>query len=233
MVADMCDWKMLKGLPDPELPQDWQEYTELRQASFHTDEQHAIVQNVRLNSRVVPQAGNDSGLTALKNRLMEYPLQCRVDALLVIDLDLSRTLSDVLGTAKAAETIRDISFVLPHSDSIYPEATGVPSLEAFEDGGTLHLPILLVIHQAHELGLDEATRNEQRLGLTSAARFLAVLGIKDFPVYGLITSGPYAYPSAAWYSGEDDVRVNHFYIRRITLDFRSPILCISAVGMHC
>ena len=61
-------------------------------------------------------------------------------------------------------------------------------------------------HQIHECGLDEATRNRQRLNCVSAVQFLASLGIKDFPVYGLATSGQYGHVSSTWFSSADIVR---------------------------
>ena len=57
-----------------------------------------------------------------------------------------------------------------------------------------------------------ARGNRQRLNCVSAVQFLASLGIKDFPVYGLATSGQYGHVSSTWFSSADNVR-HLFYAR--------------------
>ncbi len=70
-----------------------------------------------------------------------------------------------------------------------------------------HLPVLLVKHQDDDEDdkLQTPTSNMQRINCVSAVRFLAALGIKDFPVYGLSTYGPRSSLCQAWHSGADNV----------------------------
>ncbi|TFK94547.1 hypothetical protein K466DRAFT_535899 [Polyporus arcularius HHB13444] len=89
--------------------------------------------------------------------------------------------------------LRDISFLVGSSTLQDAPPAGSTVAEPNASRHILRLPVLLVNHQVHECGLDDSTRNKQRLNCVSAAQFLAALGIKDFPVYGLTTSGQYGY----------------------------------------
>ncbi|RDX40641.1 hypothetical protein OH76DRAFT_313688 [Lentinus brumalis] len=130
----------------------------------------------------------------LKSRLRKYPIASTVDeAWEVVDDLLLPELSEVVGTAQARDFLQDISFFQPvHTTDTAPA-----------DGG-FRLPVLLIWHQHPNYDLDPVTKNVQRLCCASAARFLAVLGISDFPVYGLITAGQSAYPCVAWHSSADE-----------------------------
>ena len=146
--------------------------------------------------------------------MRRYPLAGFVDAGISIAIDnLLDCLKCIMPPEDAHSFLQDIScFVSPPQDQVASEPTrmeepgsatqrSVPSRRHF-----LHLPVLLVTHQIHECGLDDATRNRQRLNCVSAVQFLATLGIKDFPVYGLATSGQYGYVSSTWFSSADNVR---------------------------
>ncbi|KAI0695682.1 hypothetical protein C8T65DRAFT_664933 [Cerioporus squamosus] len=122
----------------------------------------------------------------LADRLTQYPLGVRLDAAIsAVDLDFLVE----AGTGTRRDFIQEIC--LFRDDGL--------------DDGAFRLPVLLIKHQVQGPDLDVITRNALRLCCVSAAHFLAVLGIKDFPVYGLITTGHYGYVSAAWCSDSDGV----------------------------
>ncbi|RDX40632.1 hypothetical protein OH76DRAFT_1490120 [Lentinus brumalis] len=132
----------------------------------------------------------------LSARLKRYPLSGFIDAALSIVID---ALLDGLDLVAAQAFLQGISyFVTPPTEEAVTGTVGDNSRHV------LHLPVLLVNHQNHECGLDHSTRNKQRLNCVGAVQFLAALGIKDFPVYGLATSGQYGYVSSTWYSSEDN-----------------------------
>ncbi|RPD58241.1 hypothetical protein L227DRAFT_191771 [Lentinus tigrinus ALCF2SS1-6] len=51
-----------------------------------------------------------------------------------------------------------------------------------------------------------AAENQRRMNSASVAHFLRIIGITDFPVYGLAHAGPFHTLSMTWYSSTDDVR---------------------------
>ena len=161
-----------------------------------------------------PEYAAQYGKGNLEGRIRRYPLAGFIDGGISIAIDdLLDCLKDSISPEDAHAFLQDIScFVSPPQDQEASEQTRME-----EPGSTalpfvppqhhvLHLPVLLVNHQFHECGLDEATRNRQRLNCVSAVQFLASLGIKDFPVYGLATSGQYGYVSSTWFSSVDNVR---------------------------
>lgn len=90
-----------------------------------------------------------------------------------------------------AKVLRDLAFFEPSDAG--PQAS---------DGDVqLHLPLLLIKNQPRypDEGSNESARvarsQEQRIATSSAAWFLAHLGIKDFPVFGLVTCGKEGYLS--------------------------------------
>ncbi len=156
-----------------------------------------------------PQDVAKDEVEKLKARVQRYPVGGFVDAGIFVAIDdiLDGLQSDT-GPDGAQAFLRDISFLVGSSIPQDPTApTGNYAADRNTLRHTLHLPVLLVNHQIHECGLDDSTRNKQRLNCVSAAQFLAALGIKDFPVYGLVTSGQYGYVSSTWYSSADDVRL--------------------------
>ena len=122
----------------------------------------------------------------MAERLTRYPLSYRLDAAFSA---VDRTFMHKVAIEAGKDFVREISL--------------------FDSGdGALHLPILLVKHQTGKLDLDVVTCNMLHVCCVSAAHFLAVLGIKDFPVFGLATAGHYGYVSAAWYSETYGVRTD-------------------------
>ena len=143
----------------------------------------------------------------MAERLARYPLGCRLDAAISV---VDSTFMDEVALEVGPDFAQEISFF----DS--------------NDEPSFHLPLLLVAHQTSNLELDEITRNLLRLCCVSAAHFLAVLGIKDFPVFGLATVGHHGYVSAAWSSDTDGVRTDvHKFVEASNLIRRCSILPIA------
>ncbi|KAI0695690.1 hypothetical protein C8T65DRAFT_814840 [Cerioporus squamosus] len=140
-----------------------------------------------------PQDTAEDEVEKLKARVQRYPVGGFIDAGISLAInDLLNGLQGDLDLDGARALLQDISFLVVPS---IPQAESAVTTAADRNASrhVLHLPVLLVIHQTHECGLDDSTRNKQRLNCVSAAKFLATLGIKDFPVYGLATSGQYGY----------------------------------------
>ena len=133
-------------------------------------------------------------------RMSKYPVQLDVDAAFTVAIssffDKSAELSET-----AARILGELPFLRPVSEQM---------VQTGDNGGVLHLPLLLVNHQPEGQArnpqkLTRAARREQEIALSSAAWFLEVFGITDFPVYGLVTVGQNAYLQQAWCSAEDKV----------------------------
>lgn len=62
-----------------------------------------------------------------------------------------------------------------------------------------------------------AARNAQRMFCVNAVQFLAALGIKDFPVYGLLVDGSCGSLSQAWVSAENHVSPQTSVVRFVRL----------------
>ncbi|KAI0665467.1 hypothetical protein C8Q78DRAFT_558015 [Trametes maxima] len=130
------------------------------------------------------------------------------DAKYIEDAALVR---DVAGESAARDAIAEITLFRTGSTSKIPQSRQVPSTSPTSDfrtdtaidGDALHLPVLLFCFQDMGVALKDSTRNRLRLACVSAVRFLAVLGVTDFPVYGLCVCGPYGIPCIAWYSSEN------------------------------
>ncbi len=152
-----------------------------------------------------PQDVAKDEVEKLKARVQRYPVGGFVDAGIFVAID--DLLVDLQSPDGAQAFLQDITFLVGPSA---PQDTTAPAGSTAADWNAsrhmLRLPVLLVNHQIHECGLDDSTRNKQRLNCVSAVQFLAALGIKDFPVYGLATSGQHGYVSSTWYSSEDSVR---------------------------
>ena len=190
---------------------------EVAQAWKHASRMHADIVEIcdllvdTISPRAkgwTPQHAAEDDVRRLRSRLQRYPLGGLVDAGLSVAIDdILGILECHLDPLKAKAFVRDMScFIAPnHPQNSCENASPTPATD--EDSHVLHLPVLLVNHQIHDCGLDDSTRNRQRLNCVSAVQFLATLGIKDFPVYGLATSGQYGYVSSTWFSSADDVRV--------------------------
>ncbi len=147
----------------------------------------------------------------LKARVQRYPVGGFVDAGIFVAIDdILDGLQSDMSPDDSQAFLRDISFLVGSSTLQDAPPAGSTVAEPNASRHILRLPVLLVNHQVHECGLDDSTRNKQRLNCVSAAQFLAALGIKDFPVYGLTTSGQYGYVCSTWYSSEDSVRLLPF-----------------------
>ena len=72
------------------------------------------------------------------------------------------------------------------------------------EGREFCLPTLLVIKQKYGEEPGNPARNMLRLSCVSAVRFLATLGIYNYPVFGMVTYGKYGLPCITWsIKGED------------------------------
>ncbi|RDX40639.1 hypothetical protein OH76DRAFT_1423591 [Lentinus brumalis] len=151
-----------------------------------------------------PQDVAKDEVEKLKARVQRYPVGGFVDAGIFVAIDgILDGLQSDMSPDDSQAFLRDISFLVGSSTPQDAPPAGSTAAEPNASRHILHLPVLLVNHQVHECGLDDSTRNKQRLNCVSAAQFLAALGIKDFPVYGLATSGQYGYVCSTWYSSED------------------------------
>ena len=188
---------------------------EINEASDHASRMEGDIEYILdlLTDTVTPRSKRWSAQYAaktearkLRSRLQRYPLGGFADAGLTIVVDdiLNNLESDMI-PPEARAFLQDISCISPRSSIKDPSGSALPTL-ADPESRVLHLPILLVWHQIHDCGLDDLTQNRKRLNCVSAVQFLATLGIKDFPVYGLATSGQYGYVSSTWFSSADNVR---------------------------
>lgn len=168
----------------------------------------------------------------MKSRLLRYPLSGPIDDAVVVVLGrFGDELCSAIGHPAAQVVLGTLPFVEPWNISLQGDSDSEsPPLPAHSDiphadhleSTPLCLPVLLSAYQTAGVSLDNATRNRLRLASVGAVRFLAVLGVTDFPVYGLSICGPYGIPSVTWYSSEDKVRIIHAATDVPTLTFSSP-----------
>ena len=194
----------------------WQ-IEELREAREHalrmeeTVKKHFYPRRSR-TSTTIREKMIEAQRESLRNRLQRYPLESTLDeAWGIADDLLLPLLSDIIGPVVARDFLQEISFFRPPPRSPLATSTQSPDLEG--EPTSFRLPVLLITHQHPNLDLDPVTRNVQRLCCVSAARFLAVLGIVDFPVYGLVMAGSCAYPCVAWYSADNKVGLDLSMLR--------------------
>ena len=74
------------------------------------------------------------------------------------------------------------------------------------DSTALFLPELIAEHKKRDEDETKAL-NQERTYIVSAVRFLATIGIKGHPIFGLITSGKIGGVIMAWHSPSEDVCV--------------------------
>ncbi len=139
-----------------------------------------------------------------RTRLRHYPTHVSVDGAVAVSVGIPMALQlDLKVSGQTIDVLRGLAFFYP-SDS-----------QISDDNVQLQLPLLLIKNPPRYADKRSnrhsriATRNEQRIATASAAWFLARLGIKDFPVFGLVTStygGKRGYLSQAWFSEKDNVR---------------------------
>ncbi|KAI0320590.1 hypothetical protein OF83DRAFT_1081519 [Amylostereum chailletii] len=68
---------------------------------------------------------------------------------------------------------------------------------------TLHIPILFHEYQESVRTSKETAVNRWRIDAVASVKFLATLGITDFPVFGLVTKGPVGVVVCAWGMRDD------------------------------
>ncbi len=129
-------------------------------------------------------------LESAEVRPANYPIRFSVDGAITVTIPVS---SDPEFLEQHAEVLRELAFF---------ELLDAGLQVHVSDGDVqLHLPLLLIKNQPRypDEGSNESARvarsQEQRIATSSAAWFLAHLGIKDFPVFGLVTCGKEGYLS--------------------------------------
>ncbi|TBU44910.1 hypothetical protein BD309DRAFT_861349 [Dichomitus squalens] len=146
-----------------------------------------------------PFDGPETVLGLFRKRLNNYPTKFTIDGAVTVAIP---AFFDNL--SNAAEGTEELSEELRFFETD-PGQGDRPAFGCSMQGTALCLPVLLVREQLGEGAKGEiAARQEQRIAISSAAWFLKVLGIIDFPVYGLMIDGQYAYLSQAWYSEKDE-----------------------------
>ncbi|KAK7695414.1 hypothetical protein QCA50_000050 [Cerrena zonata] len=73
-----------------------------------------------------------------------------------------------------------------------------------ETGGHLDIPFLTIVNKKRNEKVEETAANQNRLYTTSMVKFLQMLGITDFPVFGVIAEGPVGVVSCAWGENIDE-----------------------------
>ncbi|RDX44670.1 hypothetical protein OH76DRAFT_1408908 [Lentinus brumalis] len=120
-----------------------------------------------------------------RQRLARYPTSATLEAAVTVEFeDVMDQLRSIVGGGGAEELMHAMSFFQDDGDRVR----------------SLSLPLLLITHQDSGTALDASATTEQRLACISAVRFLAALGITDFPIYGLATYGRFGVVCQAWYS---------------------------------
>ncbi|KAI0695658.1 hypothetical protein C8T65DRAFT_664825 [Cerioporus squamosus] len=131
------------------------------------------------------RAESDAIAAECRQRLARYPARATLEGAVTVELeDVADHLRSIEGASGAEDLMGTLSFFRSHGG-------GVRSLS---------LPLLLITHQDYGTALVDSTVTEQRLACVSAVRFLAALGITDFPIYGLATYGRFGVACQAWYS---------------------------------
>ncbi|KAI0316219.1 hypothetical protein OF83DRAFT_284437 [Amylostereum chailletii] len=83
-----------------------------------------------------------------------------------------------------------------------PEVTEVEEVEeeveVVDNKSALHVPFFFIQHTQCLEPDKEATANHSRMDFVAGVRFLATLGITNFPVFGLVTDGSVGVATCAW-----------------------------------
>ncbi|EGO29062.1 hypothetical protein SERLADRAFT_377418 [Serpula lacrymans var. lacrymans S7.9] len=93
----------------------------------------------------------------------------------------------------------------PPSESSETLSKDVVQLQAAQDGeidNDLLLPVLTAEYKKKDVTTTFKALNQSRMYTVSALYFLRSLGIVDFPLFGLVTSGSEGAVSMAWYSSK-------------------------------
>ncbi|KAI0665459.1 hypothetical protein C8Q78DRAFT_1064430 [Trametes maxima] len=174
-----------------------EQYHELLQASRHTSSVEGglrrLIQGVKIHDYSSVLSFRDSCLRQLTRRILRYPV-AGVHAVVAVNL---------VGVTKAIRAVLG-NTVIPNLQATFPiiQSQDAPGLPA-SDHDDLRVPIMIITYQTEGEILQHATRNRQRLACTSAVQFLAMLGVMDFPIYGLSVCGPHGIPCFAWYSSTE------------------------------
>ncbi len=148
---------------------------------------YARFDNAREAVLVLNSWSMETALQDFTNVLSDYPYQGKVDATWCLRDD--DFYSDVL-KAFDGNTTRARSFL----DTFLLQVNEQPE-------GPLYIPYLLIEYKK-QTGLETA-QNQRTMYCNAAARFLASLGITNFPVYGAATLGSTITFCAAWVSDSD------------------------------
>ena len=157
---------------------------------------------------------SDEIVSQFRKRLARYPLDTAPCTAVSVEIDdFADEVASMVGNEVAAELMDALSYFGDargkgsggrHHIMLRQPCSNLPVYSV----QSMALPVLLITHQEYGRPvLEESTATEQRLACTSAVRFLAALGITDFPVYGLATYGPFGVACQAWYSTKHKVRL--------------------------
>ena len=90
------------------------------------------------------------------------------------------------------------------TESISPPTLSIPAGSPFDSNVILLSGFVAEYKKMSET--EDAALNQERMYLVSTVKFLTVLGIKGFGVFGLMTSGQTGGILMAWQSETNDVR---------------------------
>ncbi|RPD58262.1 hypothetical protein L227DRAFT_654949 [Lentinus tigrinus ALCF2SS1-6] len=168
----------------------------------------------------------------LKIRIGLYPKRGKCDAIFAISIpDFCKKVASVCGPSgieAAQKFLAAFSSFRPPLNAVVTEESGSLShletkLTPLFPGTTttidfnnhladpklseaLFLPYYLVDYKLNGgQGKVAEAENQRRMNSASVAHFLRIIGITDFPVYGLTHAGPFHTLSMTWYSSTDDI----------------------------
>ena len=160
----------------------------------------------------------DSTVIQAWMRMSSYPSKFIVDkAVTVAITGFFKDLVQSTDVPKAAQISEALPFFDPEYASGETDRTHDPAL---------YLPLLLIKNQSEGDEPDEAVRHEMQISVSSAARFLELFGITEFPVYGLMTCGQYGYLLQAWCSAENKVSLANLVSGRIRVDHANMLVLL-------
>ena len=206
--------------------QAWKAVTDLRKESLASEGS----QKLELGGK---EHALHSQINHLQTRLRLYPKRGKCDAAFSIAIpDFVATVANTIGDQDAAEgfmkrfacfrasgtdptKMKEVLFDAESSGmskedwQSFSELFETPNFDHLSDlnlENSLLLPYYLADYKLN--GGEEAllkASNQRRMNTTSVVNFLRIIGITDFPVYGLAHSGPMHTVSVTWYSSDDDV----------------------------
>ncbi|KAI0631577.1 hypothetical protein C8Q77DRAFT_145782 [Trametes polyzona] len=166
----------------------------------------------------------------MRRRLVKYPLRGTYEAVAVIIHDFFEDFVRILGSGAASDIRAHLSIFEPEPYDGGDLGGPNPLPGSMNNNKTsLHLPLLSVTYQERGCTLENAVRNRERLACVSAARYLSMLGVVDFPVYGLSICGPCAVLSMAWVS---DANEHCYVVDRNTAPYRFDLTDETGVARY-